>query len=224
MSQHDFDIANDTSANVRADINNALQALASLSAAATPPTTTYAYQLWYDTDNHHIHIRNAANSAWYKLFRIDQTDGLQVFSGTGVVDTSTGVDVGTLTNYSSTDLITATITRGGLISPANLKTAIETHARDGVGYGTAQGVTFQNNIVYQNNGSAPDMIVAVADDNPSGVCTLEVYVGTSQTNPTKIAESSAYQGKTSITFIVPPQHYFKISGSPNGISTSYEVN
>jgi len=222
MSQHDFDIANDTSANVRADINNALQALASLSAGSNPPSTTYAYQLWYDTDNHHIHIRNAANSAWFKLFRIDQTDGLQVFSDTGVVDISTGLNVGFLQNVISTTLNDGTSTNGYLISPANLKAAIELYARDGLGYGTAQGNTYQNNIIYQNIGASPFMVVANGDENSSGVSTLEVYVGTSSTNPTKRAESSAYQGTTAITFIVPPQHYFKISGS-HGISQSYRV-
>ena len=222
MSQHDFDIANDTSANVRADINNALQALASLSAGSNPPSTTYAYQLWYDTDNHHIHIRNAANSAWYKLFRIDQTDGLQVFSDTGVVDISTGLNVGFLQNVISTTLNDGTSTNGYLISPANLKAAIELHARDGIGHDIAQSDTYQNNLVYQNL-NTPKFYVARGDANSSGVSTLEVFVGTSSTNPTKIAESSAYQGETSISFVVPPNQYFKISGS-HGIGSTYVVN
>lgn len=67
MSQHDFDIANDdanTGLSMRAAINAALQALASLSSGATEPTTTYAYQLWADTTSGLLKQRNAANDAW----------------------------------------------------------------------------------------------------------------------------------------------------------------
>ena len=45
MSQHDFDIANQTASNARVDINLALKALGSLSSGSTAPTTTYANML-----------------------------------------------------------------------------------------------------------------------------------------------------------------------------------
>lgn len=64
MSQNDFDIANQAGAAFRADVNSALQALASLSAGASAPSTTYGYQLWYDTTNSVLKIRNGANNAW----------------------------------------------------------------------------------------------------------------------------------------------------------------
>ena len=64
MSQHDYSVANDTGANVRADLNNALQALASISSGASAPSTTYAYQWWGDTTNSVLKRRNAANSGW----------------------------------------------------------------------------------------------------------------------------------------------------------------
>ena len=64
MSQHDFDIANQAGAPFRADLNLALQALASLNAGATAPATTYAYQPWYDTTLGLLKFRNGSNSAW----------------------------------------------------------------------------------------------------------------------------------------------------------------
>ena len=73
MSQHDFSIANQTAANARSDINNALQALASLSSGATAPSTTYANQLWYDTANNQIKMRNEANSDWIVLGTVGTT-------------------------------------------------------------------------------------------------------------------------------------------------------
>lgn len=75
MSQHDFDIANQTASNARADINNALKALASTSSGATAPSTTFADQLWYDTGNNQLKKRNEANSAWITLGTINEGTG-----------------------------------------------------------------------------------------------------------------------------------------------------
>jgi hypothetical protein len=67
MAQHDGIISNDTGANVRADINNALAAVFGTHSGATEPSTTYAYQLWMDTSSNVLKMRNSANSAWYTL-------------------------------------------------------------------------------------------------------------------------------------------------------------
>jgi microcystin-dependent protein len=75
MSQHDFTIANQSASNARSDINNALQALASLSSGASAPSTTFANQLWYDTANNQIKKRNEANSAWVTLGTVDDSGG-----------------------------------------------------------------------------------------------------------------------------------------------------
>lgn len=84
MSQHDFDIANQTASNARADINNALKALASLSSGATAPTTTYANMLWYDTGTNQIKKRNEADSAWINLGTVDESAGTFLPSTGGV--------------------------------------------------------------------------------------------------------------------------------------------
>jgi hypothetical protein len=84
MSQNDFNIANQGFPSFRSDLNSALQALASLSSADTAPTTTYANQLWYETDTNILHIRNEANSAWLDLMVIDQTTGSPSFTAGNV--------------------------------------------------------------------------------------------------------------------------------------------
>lgn len=84
MSQHDFDIANQGFAAFRADLNNALKALGSVSSGTEAPTTTYANQLWYETDTNTLHIRNEANSAWLDLMVIDQTTGSPSFTAGNV--------------------------------------------------------------------------------------------------------------------------------------------
>jgi hypothetical protein len=75
MSQHDFDIANQGFAGFRSDLNTALQALASLSSGTAAPATTYANQLWYETDTDTLWLRNEANSAWISIMVIDQSAG-----------------------------------------------------------------------------------------------------------------------------------------------------
>jgi hypothetical protein len=64
MSQHDMDVANGAGVVVRADINAALQALASLSSGSSAPSPSFPCQLWADTGTSRLKRRNAANSAW----------------------------------------------------------------------------------------------------------------------------------------------------------------
>ena len=75
MSQNDFNLANQGFPSMRSDMNSALQALASNSSGATAPSTTYAYQYWYDTTTNILKMRNAANSAWINIFTFDQGAG-----------------------------------------------------------------------------------------------------------------------------------------------------
>lgn len=64
MATHDYVIANGTGSAVRSDLNNALAAIVSLNSSSTEPSTTYAYQLWADTNTNTLKIRNSANNAW----------------------------------------------------------------------------------------------------------------------------------------------------------------
>ena len=73
MAQHDYVIANQTFPATRTDLNNALSAIVSANAGATAPSTTYAYQLWYDTSTNKLKMRNADDDAWIDLFDVDQT-------------------------------------------------------------------------------------------------------------------------------------------------------
>lgn len=72
MSQNDFNIANQGFPSFRSDLNSALQALASCSSGDTAPSTTYANQLWVDTANNQLKIRNEDNDAWIVVADLDQ--------------------------------------------------------------------------------------------------------------------------------------------------------
>mgnify|MGYP001471603101 CR=1 FL=1 len=75
MAQHDYNIANQTAANARADINNAFSAVATNNAGSSAPSTTFANQWWYDTANNILYIRNEADTAWIKVGDVNQTGG-----------------------------------------------------------------------------------------------------------------------------------------------------
>ena len=73
MSQHDFSIANQGFPAFRADLNDALSSLASSSSGTTAPTTTFPNQLWMDTTNPVLKVRNEDNDAWITLIAFNQT-------------------------------------------------------------------------------------------------------------------------------------------------------
>lgn len=111
MSQHDFDIANQTAPSFRADLNDALAALASLSSGATAPSTTYANMLWYDTANNLLKMRNEADSAWITIGTLNQS--------------TNKFEVDNLPTLTQSTWETGTNTTEAVVSPAKVKAAID---------------------------------------------------------------------------------------------------
>jgi hypothetical protein len=109
MSQNDFTIANQGFPAFRADLNSALQALASNSSGTSAPSTTFANMWWYDSANNIMYIRNEDNDAWIKFAELDQTNDKFVLSGTLQLDDGT-VSAPALTFNSDTNM---GIYRGG---------------------------------------------------------------------------------------------------------------
>ena len=109
MSQNDFTIANQGFPAFRADLNSALQALASNNSGATEPSTMFSNMWWYDSANNIMYIRNEDNDAWIKFAELDQTNDKFVLSGTLQLDDGT-VSAPALTFNSDTNM---GIYRGG---------------------------------------------------------------------------------------------------------------
>ena len=78
MSQNDFTIANQSFPAFRADLNSALQALATNNSGTSAPSTTFANMWWYDSANNILYIRNEDNDAWIQFATLDQTNDLFV--------------------------------------------------------------------------------------------------------------------------------------------------
>jgi len=86
MSQNDLTIANQGFASFRSDLNSALQALGSTNSGTSAPSTTFANQLFYDTTNNILKIRNEDNDAFISLFTLDQTnDNIEALTISGTL-------------------------------------------------------------------------------------------------------------------------------------------
>lgn len=87
MSQHSMSVANGSGAAVRADLNNALQALASVSKGPAAPTTPYAGQLWLEDDNPSSTVwtlKQYDGSDWIRIWQVDATNNaITVFTAAG---------------------------------------------------------------------------------------------------------------------------------------------
>ena len=70
MAQHDYVIDNSTGANVRADINSVLQAIASNNSGSSAPSTTVASQFFADTNAGIMKLRNTSNNGYVNLFTL----------------------------------------------------------------------------------------------------------------------------------------------------------
>jgi hypothetical protein len=64
MAQHDYVISNQSHAAFRADLNNALEAIATNNSGAAAPSVTYPFQPWLDTTAGLWKMRNASNTDW----------------------------------------------------------------------------------------------------------------------------------------------------------------
>ena len=99
MSQNDYTIANQTTPLFRADLNSALQALASNSSGATAPATTYANMFWYDTAANTLYMRSEADDVWIRIGVLNQsTSKFEVEDYLGFTPVQQGGGAGQLSN------------------------------------------------------------------------------------------------------------------------------
>ena len=180
MSQNDLVIANQGFASFRTDLNSALQALGSTNSGTSAPSTTYANQLWYDTTNNILKIRNEDNDAFISLFTLDQSnDNIESLTVNGVItgetleatgDTSAG-DNSAIGYTSAEGLI---LTGQGSTSDVTIKNdADQTVLSIPTGTQTVQidGTTTSDFLVVKTteagSGSAPDIVFARDSSSPA---------------------------------------------------------
>ena len=96
MAQHDYVIDNSTGANVRADINNVLQAIATNNSGSSAPSATFASQFFADTNAGIMKLRNTSDNGYVNLFTL-----------------AGGIDVDAASNFAATVTFTDDVTFDG---------------------------------------------------------------------------------------------------------------
>ncbi len=122
----DYNIANQTTAAFRADLNNHLVAIAQQNAGQTAPSTTFPYMVWADTSGAApvLRFRNAANSGWAAAFRIDPSSTMWL----GGITTSSATITGGSINGAAIGQTTpaaGTFTSGIIVSTAPNLTLVD---------------------------------------------------------------------------------------------------
>ena len=215
MSQHDMSIINQGFPAFRADLNDALPALASNSSGATEPSAMFAHQWWVDTSAtpNLLKQRNADNDAWITVGSLDQAaDTFNVAVAQGGTGSATAL---------------AARAALGLVIGTNVQaysSTLDSYASSGAG--------FRNRIINgdmridQRNAGA-----AVATGGASGGYSLDRYQNiytagskfTVQQNAASVTPPAGfvnYLGVTSITaFAVPAGDTFLVQQVIEGLNT-----
>jgi len=228
MAQHDFNIANQTFPATRTDLNNALEALATLSSGPTAPSATYANMLWYDSGNNILKMRSEADDAWINVgYLCQSTNKFCILDDTNVVNTS-GTQTGLLGDQATSAWEAGTSTTKSLVSPANVKAAVEalvtptvdTQIGDGQSWG---GVSLSSGVAVQNTeGRSIQISITVrpydtgTTNNPTpNASSVQVSADGSSwvTLGSTVSSTRDSDGRVNVTAVVPDQHYYRYNGS-----------
>jgi len=115
MATHDYIIANASGASVRADLNEALTAIATNNSSDSVPDDTFSCQWWADTGNGVLKIRDTNNSNWITVGTLDD-ENLGLLSEGNIqqiaiasIDSSAGAELGVIDFGNSDDSSLASI-------------------------------------------------------------------------------------------------------------------
>jgi hypothetical protein len=221
MAQHDYNIANQTASDARADINNVLQAIATNNSGTGVPPTTFPNQWFYDTDDQLLKIRNNTTTTYLNVGYIDQTNGFEVLDNTHVVNTS-GTQTGLLGDQATATWETGTGTTESLVSPAKVKAAAEAVVgSQGLGVDqTWQDMTSSRafNTTYQNTTGKPIFIGVSATVANGGTMNLTVSPNSDMSALVIADRASDINDPIGVSAIIPNNIYYKVTvGTASGL-------
>lgn len=180
MAQHDYGIANQSSALFRADINNALGAIVSNNSGPTAPSSTFANMLWYDTSTNILKMRNEADDTWLDVLYINQANSsADILNGTRVVNTS-GTTEGSVRSLADSVWEAGTNITPSLVAPSQVKAAISAVKYESSYFSITDGASIS---LTHGLGAVPDMVsvelkCVVAEDNYSVGDIIEIAITT----------------------------------------------
>lgn len=197
MAQHDLEIANQTAANARTDINNALSALGSTLSGTSAPSTTTEGTLWYDTTNNQLRVREG--STWVVLGTVSGTS----FYANVQLASQGEAQAGTENTKTMTALRVKEAITQNTTNPIGVSQTWQS-------FSTSNRV---NNTWYQNTTTQP-IQVAINCRGGNGSGEPAIYVGTATNSYITIATWPSNDGeyeRSAFSFIVPVNHYYKIT-------------
>ena len=213
MAQHDYNIANQTAANARTDINNVLSAIATNNSGSSAPSTTFANMWWYDTGDNILKIRAEGNDAWISVAYLDQTnDKFRILDDTQVVNTS-GTQTGLLGDQATATWETGTGTVESLVSPAKVKAAIDANVT-GLGFNqTWQNLTASRsfNTIYQNTTGIPIAVNVTGGPASNSTMIFQVSSNSDMSSSVQLGGQFDNDGQTSISAIIPDDQYYRVA-------------
>jgi hypothetical protein len=218
MSQHDFSIANQTASNARADINNALQALASNNSGNSAPSTTYANMWWYENDTNLLKIRNESDNGWISVAYLDGSNW-EILDNTQVVNTS-GTQIGVLGDQTTGTWTTGTGIIESLVSPAKVAASATEVVGD---YALGVDQTWQDvgssraiGTIYQNTTGRP-IIVSILGSPSSGGFTFFDVSTNNFSSYVSISGARDHDGYSEMGGVIPSSHYYRLRISSGGM-------
>ena len=218
MSQHDLDIANQTSSSARADINSALKALGSTSSGSSAPSTTYANMLWYDTGSNTLKMRTEADDQWISIGYLDQgSDAFRIFDDTLVVSSS-GSQTGLIGGQSNNTWRAGTSTTESLVSPAKVKAAIDdlVSIPDTLGVNQSYASTTLNTDTWYQNTTGRAIAIYYQLNAAGG----DAFVSTTASGGVRVGGQDGDSGTwDNGYFIVPNTHYYRTTGSSKRVAS-----
>ena len=188
MAIHDYDIANGTGAQVRADINNVLDAIVSNNSNASEPTTTYAYMWWVDTTNNLIKLRNSANDAWITIGSSNTANlGLAPLASPSFTGTATFAGDVLLSGTGQIDLPAGTeAQRSSSPTSGMLRFNTDTSSfegYDGTAWGSIGGGATGSGVFYENNQTVTEDYELTANTNAMSAGPITINAGKTVTVP-----------------------------------------
>lgn len=227
MAQHDYNIANQTAANARTDINNVLSAIATNNSGSSAPSSTFSNMWWYDTNNSTLKIRADGNDAWISVAYLDQTDDeFRILDDTIVVNIF-GSQIGRLGDQATSLWETGTGTTETLVSPAKVAAS----ATEVVGnYAIGVGQTWQNltgsrslNTTYQNTTGRPISVSAVIQPSSGQTSEFKVSPNSDMSSSVVISRHRDINGLTTDNGIIPNNIYYRLNLASGFISSWAEL-
>ena len=225
MSQHDFSIANQTASNARADINSALQALASNNSGNSAPSTTYPNMWWYENDTNLLKIRNESDNAWISVAYLDGSNW-EILDNTQVVNTS-GTQIGVLGDQATSTWETGTGTTESLVSPAKVAASATEVVGD---YALGVGQTWQNmtssrvkNTIYQNTTGRPIYIALTTSAGGGSSNSIDVGQQSNLSDAIQVDVDRDNDVNFGLQTIVPNNYYYRLVAPNGGFSVWAEL-